>query len=242
MIPRNSHAHITLLFLPLSASIALVCSRSLSRADSFLSHTPTHTHTHTHTAIPTRRATQRYSYQGPGCLYRCSPYRSQHGFDIKFHHSLLFSLLHYTPLTYRTPNPLLALLLVMLSVTCFGALLCFQPYCYFLQVELDRLLYSVRATVISIRKQTCCLSFIQAPRHVLMCPTYSLSVYIPCLSDSHLSLLRATGCSVFLLKTLIKPVKSQVLPDKAANTSLAICATSPLDASVLFFSPPQTFF
>lgn len=73
-----------------------------------------------------------------------------------------------------------------------------------------------------------------------MCPAYNLSVFVPCLSDSHLSLLRATGCSVFLLKTLIKPVISQVLSAKVANTSLAICANSPLDASVLFFCPPQT--
>lgn len=84
-VPGTSHARITLLFSPLSASTALICSLSLSRADS---HTPTHIQPYPH-ATPT----QRYRYQGPGCLHRRSVCRSQHGLDIKFHDSKSFSML-----------------------------------------------------------------------------------------------------------------------------------------------------
>lgn len=68
------------------------------------------------------------------------------------------------------------------------------------QVELDRLLYCVRATVISIRKQTALLYAVHT--------SAPACVHVPCLQsfllhtlDSHLLLLRAIGCSELLLET-----------------------------------------
>lgn len=173
MVPRNSHAHITLFFLPLGLRCTRLFSLAL-RADSLLLYLGTYTFTH---AAPT----QTFGYQGPGCQLRCSLCRSQHRLESSIT-LFLYTLLspsttlpiHSSPALGHAPGhapghslrrPLMISALLLLAA-----------------VELDRLLYCVRATVASIRKQPRCLLFTQAPRQVLMCPAYNLSFFIPLLS------------------------------------------------------------
>lgn len=102
VVPGNPHAHITLLFsfLPLSASVALVWSPSLSRADSLLLHLHIHAQPCPHAA-----PTQRFRYQGPGCQHRGPLCRSQHGLDVKFITLFFFTPCLFTLLSYSITLP-----------------------------------------------------------------------------------------------------------------------------------------
>jgi hypothetical protein len=135
-----------LIFSPLSASDAHVCSPSLSRADSLLLHLHID-------AQPCLHATPH--------PHRDSDTRDSDVNTVALSHLVSHSQPAPSPAPSHAPGHLLQRLM-------FSALLCYAASGAY------RLLVCVRATVTSIRIQPCCMLF-KAPRHLLMCPVYNLS-------------------------------------------------------------------